>query len=104
MAEAAAPGSREKLLDEFNTVVNETERLLRAVASGREQVTGDFRARMEKNLHDAKVRLQDLEETLVARGKVAAKATDEYVHDHPWQAIGVAAGVGFLIGWLLSRR
>jgi ElaB/YqjD/DUF883 family membrane-anchored ribosome-binding protein len=104
MSEAAASSTREKLLDEFNSVVSETEKLLRAVASGREQVTGDFRARMEKNLHDAKVRLQDLEETMVEKGKVAARATDEFVHDHPWQAIGVAAGVGFLIGWLLSRR
>ncbi len=38
------------------------------------------------------------------RSKEAARATDEYVHDHPWQAVGVAAGVGFLLGMLIARR
>ena len=36
--------------------------------------------------------------------KEAARATDEYVHEHPWQAVGAAAGVGFLIGMLIARR
>jgi ElaB/YqjD/DUF883 family membrane-anchored ribosome-binding protein len=35
---------------------------------------------------------------------VAARATDEYVHDNPWQAIGVAAAVGFLLGLVVARR
>ncbi|MDQ1316092.1 MAG: hypothetical protein QG662_2201, partial [Pseudomonadota bacterium] len=39
-----------------------------------------------------------------ARTKAAAKATDEYVHVHPWQAIGVAASVGVVIGLLIGRR
>ena len=34
----------------------------------------------------------------------AADVTDKYVHDNPWQAIGVAAGVGFLLGLLIGRR
>jgi ElaB/YqjD/DUF883 family membrane-anchored ribosome-binding protein len=34
----------------------------------------------------------------------AARATDDYVHDNPWQAIGVAAAVGFLVGLVISRR
>ena len=34
----------------------------------------------------------------------AANATDAYVRDSPWEAIGIAAGVGVLVGVLLARR
>ena len=36
--------------------------------------------------------------------KAAARVTDEYVHDNPWQAIGIGAAVGFLAGLVISRR
>jgi ElaB/YqjD/DUF883 family membrane-anchored ribosome-binding protein len=38
------------------------------------------------------------------RAKEAARATDDYVHDHPWQMVGVAAAVGFVAGLLMNRR
>ena len=38
------------------------------------------------------------------RAKDAAKATDDYVHENPWQAIGIAAAVGLVAGLLMSRR
>jgi ElaB/YqjD/DUF883 family membrane-anchored ribosome-binding protein len=38
------------------------------------------------------------------RAKAAAKVTDDYVRDNPWQAIGIAAAIGFLAGLALSRR
>ena len=41
---------------------------------------------------------------MVTKSKAAARATDDYVHDHPWKAVGVAAGVGLLIGLLLNRK
>jgi ElaB/YqjD/DUF883 family membrane-anchored ribosome-binding protein len=46
----------------------------------------------------------ELGEAGVEKAKAAAKATDTYVHENPWQAVGVAAGVGFLIGWVLGRK
>lgn len=36
-------------------------------------------------------------------GKAATQLADQSVRDHPWRAIGVAAGVGFLIGLLVRR-
>ena len=41
---------------------------------------------------------------VVEKTKAAARATDDYVHDNPWKAVGVAAGVGFLLGLLVNRR
>ena len=48
--------------------------------------------------------MADAQESLVEKGKVAAKVTDEYVHENPWKAIGVSAGIGLVIGLLIGRR
>ena len=37
-------------------------------------------------------------------GKEAAQTTDEFVHEHPWKAVGIAAGVGLIVGLLIGRR
>ena len=52
----------------------------------------------------AQVRLADAEALVVDKTRAAARATDEYVKENPWQAVGVAAGIGFLIGVIVSRR
>ena len=55
-------------------------------------------------MHHAKVKLADAEAVMLDKTKQAARATDEYVHENPWKAVGIAAGVGFLVGLLISRR
>jgi ElaB/YqjD/DUF883 family membrane-anchored ribosome-binding protein len=62
------------------------------------------RARLEETLRDTKARLSELQESAIERTKVAARRTDEYVHEHPWQAVGVGAAIGVLVGMLISRR
>jgi ElaB/YqjD/DUF883 family membrane-anchored ribosome-binding protein len=52
----------------------------------------------------AKLSLQEIEGQAVDRAKAAACATDDYVHDNPWQAIGIAAAVGIVVGPLMNRR
>jgi ElaB/YqjD/DUF883 family membrane-anchored ribosome-binding protein len=48
--------------------------------------------------------LSELEQDVTARAREAAQKTNAYVHENPWPSIGVAAGVGFLVGLLLGRR
>jgi ElaB/YqjD/DUF883 family membrane-anchored ribosome-binding protein len=48
--------------------------------------------------------MADAQDSLVEKSKAAAKVTDEYVHDNPWKAIGVSAGIGLVIGLLIGRR
>ena len=52
----------------------------------------------------AKLRIADAEAALVDKTKAAARATDDYVNDNPWQAVGIAAGIGFLLGVIIGRR
>jgi len=65
---------------------------------------GDLRERIGERLRDAKLRLADAEAALVDRTKAAARATDDFVHDNPWRAVGVAAAVGLLLGVIIGRR
>ena len=64
----------------------------------------EARVRLEQSLRTARERLTDLEEDVSRRLRAAGQATDAYVHEHPWQAVGVGAGLGLLVGLLISRR
>ncbi|OYW79633.1 MAG: hypothetical protein B7Z19_04755 [Polynucleobacter sp. 32-46-5] len=44
------------------------------------------------------------EGTLTEKAKIAAESADDFVHRNPWEAVGVAAGLGLLIGLFIGRR
>lgn len=94
----------QKLVSDLKVVVNDAEELLRATASVVGDKASDARVRIQESLKVAKKKLAEAETIVVDKTKQAAKVTDEYVHENPWQAVGIAAGVGFLIGLLIRRR
>lgn len=94
----------EKLVQDIKSVVADAEAILRATAGQTGEEVAELRATMTAKLADAKARLIAVEEAVVEKAKLAAKATDEYVHENPWQSVIIAGGVGFLIGYLASRR
>ena len=96
--------SKDKLAQDFKVVVADVEELLRATASQAGERVSAVREKVQDSLHRAKVKLAEAEDIMVDKGKQAARATDEYVHDHPWRAVGVAAGIGLIIGLLIGRR
>jgi ElaB/YqjD/DUF883 family membrane-anchored ribosome-binding protein len=96
--------TKEQLIRDFKVVVADAEALLKATAGQGGEAMSEARARVGESLAAAKAKLTEAEAALVARTKAAAKATDEYVHGHPWQAIGIAASVGLVIGLLIGRR
>lgn len=102
-AGAASEASKEKLMQDFRVVVADAEELLRATAGVANEKVSAARERIQENLAAAKARLASAEEALVEKTKEAARVTDEYVHENPWKAIGVAASVGVIVGMLISR-
>ena len=96
--------TREKLAADLRAVIADTEELIKATAGQAGEKISAARARAEETLRGAKARMAELGEAGAEKARAAAKATDTYVHDNPWQAVGVAAGVGFLVGWLLGRK
>lgn len=96
--------TKEKLISDFKVVVADAEALLKASAGQGGEALAAVRARVQDSLTVAKSKMLEAEEELLEKTKAAAKATDEYVHDHPWHAVGVAAGIGLVIGMLIGRR
>ena len=94
--------AKAQLVDDFSRVVTDAESLLRALASVPGEKTAALRASVEENLGNAKQRLREMQGAAYEKTTAAAKATDEYVHENAWAAIGVAAAVGFLAGLLLA--
>jgi ElaB/YqjD/DUF883 family membrane-anchored ribosome-binding protein len=96
--------TRDKLVQDLKLVITDAEDLLRATANQAGEKVTAAREKVQDSLHRAKVKLADAEDVLLDKSRVAARATDEYVHEHPWQAVGIAAGIGLIVGLLLSRR
>lgn len=96
--------SKDKLVEDLRMVVADAEELLKATANQTGERIAAARARAGESLQVAKARLDEAQAAVVERTKVAARATDDYVHDNPWQAIGIAATVGLILGALISRR
>jgi len=95
--------SKEKLMQDLRVVVADAEELLRATAGQAGEKVSAARERIQENLAAAKERLAAAQDAVVARTREAAKVTDEYVHENPWKAVGIAAGAGLIIGMLISR-
>jgi ElaB/YqjD/DUF883 family membrane-anchored ribosome-binding protein len=96
--------SNTKLMDDLRSVVSDAEELLRATAGQAGEKVAAARARAEESVRIAKARIADFGAAAAERTREAATATDEYVHQNPWSAVGVAAGVGLLLGILIARR
>lgn len=96
--------STEKLLDEVREVVRDAEAVLQATAAQSGDRIDAVRTRAMDSVRKARERLAALEKGAVAEVREAAETADKYVHKNPWQAIGMAAGVGLLVGLLIGRR
>ena len=96
--------SADKLMEDLRLVVTDAEELLRATAGQAGEKVGAARARAEQSIDAAKTRIAQAGYAAAAQTREAAEATDTYVHDNPWTAIGVAAAVGIVIGLLLTRK
>jgi len=96
--------NKEKLVADLKVVVADAEELLRATASQAGEKAAAARARIEASLATAKVKLSEAERALLEKTKQAAKATDDYVHENPWRAVGIAAVAGLVLGVLIARR
>ena len=96
--------STDKLMNDLRTVVADAEALLRATAGQAGEKVTEVRARAEESLRAARASMERASADMAARARAGAHAADEYVHDNPWASVGIAAGVGFLIGYMLGRR
>lgn len=93
-----------KIVSDLKAIVNDADELLQATAKVSGEGFNLARAKFAEKLQTAKASLVDAEQTVVDKAKQVATATDGYVKGNPWTAVGIAAGVGALIGFLVSKR
>lgn len=96
--------SREKLAADFRSVMEDIDALMSATTNRAEGEAAALRSRIRDRLDSAKERVTDAQHEAVERARRAAGATDDYVHSHPWQAVGAAAAFGLALGVLIGRR
>jgi ElaB/YqjD/DUF883 family membrane-anchored ribosome-binding protein len=96
--------TKDKLIEDLKIVIADAEDLLRATASQAGEKISAAREKVQDSLDRARAGLGNIEDVVMDTGKQVARATDEYVQDNPWQAVGIAAAVGLVIGLLISKR
>ena len=90
----------EKLMADLQLLTRDAEALMQATAGQAGEKVGELRSRLSAALESAKATCQRLEEKAVAGAKVA----DRTIREHPYESIGVAFGIGLLVGVLVGRR
>jgi ElaB/YqjD/DUF883 family membrane-anchored ribosome-binding protein len=93
---AVEEGSKDKLIRDLNTLVHDAEALIKIAGK-------DLSAKSKEQLMAALERFKITCHRVEAEAVSAAKATDKIIREHPYKSIGVAFGVGVLLGVLVSR-
>jgi len=91
MSENNVLEAREQLAADMRAVITDAEELLRATAGATGERVAAVRARVEDRLRDARAKLSQFDDAVIDQAKEAARSADEYVHQHPWGAVGIAA-------------
>lgn len=104
-SQAANMAARDKLLNELKHAIDEAETWLKDAKTqkGAEYRT-EIRDRFADTLRTAKTDLLKLEDSMLARTRIAAQTADVYVHDNPWKAVGLGAALGVIAGMLIGRK
>lgn len=96
--------SKEKLIKDLHQGIADSEEMLKLTADEVSAGAVQLRARVRERMEQAKTELLHLQQVTVEKAKAAGHATDAFVHENPWRSVGIAAGVGLVIGMLISRR
>jgi len=96
--------ARERVLADLRTLARDSEALLKATAGDASDKAKEARSRFSAALERARATCNDLQEQALATAKAAATRADTVIREHPYESIGVAFGVGLLIGVLVARK
>ena len=94
MNSAQSDITKDKLVSDLKVVITDAEELLLATASQAGEKAAAARVRITESLKVAKEKLAIAEDIALDKAKAAARATDDYVHENPWAAVGIGALVG----------
>ena len=93
-----------ELAEPAENLVEDAKELVAATAHVAEEKVVQARRRLASAIEKGKETLNIVQERIQEKAVAGAKATDQVIRDYPYQSIGVALGIGALIGFLLSSR
>lgn len=96
--------TQNKLAQDVHTVLADAQELMRLAAGEAGQGYKEARARLERSTQAAREQLEAMQAAARDKAVEAAHTADDYVRQHPWEAVGVGAAVGLLLGVLIARR
>jgi len=96
--------TKDELVNEFKTLINEGEELMRQTSNLSGDALAMARERFRARLATARSQVNSLGDIARERGREAARMADDYVRESPWISVGAAAGLGIMLGVLLARR
>jgi ElaB/YqjD/DUF883 family membrane-anchored ribosome-binding protein len=89
---------------EIKNLIADVEDLMARIADLKDADVVRVRGKVLRAIDATKQSLADGAETIRQHAQSAANTADDYVRDSPWQAIGIAALVGAVVGILATRR
>lgn len=96
--------SSQKLVTDLRILAADAEELVKATAAQTGDRIVEARGKIQQSVANLKPRLAEAQAVITENAKMAANSADAMVREEPWIAIGVAAGVGLLLGLLIGRR
>jgi ElaB/YqjD/DUF883 family membrane-anchored ribosome-binding protein len=102
--ETTTMNSKQGLAQSLRHMIDEADQLLKSAAATGDEKFNAVREQIVDQVRRMREQLDELEETAVYQARRAARATDTAVHEHPYSAMGIAAAVGLLIGFLAASR
>jgi ElaB/YqjD/DUF883 family membrane-anchored ribosome-binding protein len=96
--------TREQILSDLETLTHDAEELLKATATDMSDKATEARNRVSTALDRAKNAGVQLREQAISSAKAATKKADTLIRDHPYESIGIALGIGLLLGVVVARR
>jgi ElaB/YqjD/DUF883 family membrane-anchored ribosome-binding protein len=104
MAAGSATASSDQLIGEFKALMADAEALIQATEGQADGAIGSIRSKALETIAGAKESISSFEGVITDKAKAVAESADDFVHRNPWEAVGVAAGLGLLIGLFIRRR
>lgn len=101
---SAGAQTRSMLSGEMHNLITDIEDLVKKATSLTGEELTAAKAKLTERLDAARVTFAEAGETVANKARNTATATNEYVHEQPWKAIGIGATVGLLLGFALVRR
>jgi len=96
--------ARGQLMTDLKALSRDAEELLKATAGDVSEKAKEARNRLSAAVQRAKTTCKELQDHTVASAKAAARKADATIREHPYESLGVAFGLGLLIGVLVARR